>query len=68
MIIIENHLEVHITECYRDEPALSYICALDNFPGNSASLKFKQKITNSMRDNGTKNFKLIGSLNYFSIF
>ena len=29
---------------YRDEPALTDACALDNFLGNSASFKLKQKI------------------------
>ena len=31
-------------EYYRDEPALTDAGATDNFPGNSAFFKFKQKI------------------------
>ena len=32
-------------EYYRDEPALTDAGALDNFPVNSVSFKFKQKVT-----------------------
>ena len=40
---------------YRDEPALNDAVALGNFPGNSPSFKFKQKITGSTGDDGVKN-------------
>ena len=41
-------------QCYRDEPALNNAGALDNYLGNSASFKFKQKITGSTGNDGTK--------------
>ena len=42
---------------YRDEPALTDAGALANFPGNKASFKYKQKITGSTGDDGTKMLK-----------
>ena len=30
-------------QCYRDKPVLVDAGVIDNFPGNSASFKFKQK-------------------------
>ena len=39
---------------YRDEPALTDSGAVTNFSRNSASFKFKQKITGSTGDDGTK--------------
>ena len=53
---------------YRDGPALTDVDGLDNFPGNSPSFKFKQKITGSIGDNGTKNVKIISPLTYLSNF
>ena len=44
---------------YRDEPALTNAGALDNFPANSASFKFKQKIIGSTGNNGTKKVKIM---------
>ena len=44
---------------YREEPALNDAGAPVNFPGNSASLKFKQKITASTGDDGTKNVEIM---------
>ena len=32
---------------HRDEPALTDAGTLDNFPGNSTSFKYKQKVTGS---------------------
>ena len=49
---------------YRDESALADAGALDNFPGNKASFKFKQKITGKTGNNGTKNVKLMVPLKY----
>ena len=43
---------------YRDEPALNDTGARANFPGNSASFKFKQKITGSTGNDGIKMLKL----------
>ena len=39
---------------YRDEPALNDAGALANFPGISASFKYKQKITGSTANDGRK--------------
>ena len=49
-------------QSYRDEPALP----LDNFPGNSASFKFKQKLRGSTGDDVTKAVKLMVPLKYLS--
>ena len=53
---------------YRDEPALNDAVAFANFPGNSASFKFKQKITSSTGDDGTKNIYIMVPLNFLSNF
>ena len=42
--------------------------AIDNFPGNSASFKFKQKITDSKGNNDTKAVKVMEPLKYLSKF
>ena len=42
--------------------------ALDNFPGNSGLFKYKQNITGSKRNNGTKNVQVIVPLKYLSNF
>ena len=39
-----------------------------NFPGNCASFKFKQKITGSTGDDGTKNVEIKVILKYLSTF
>ena len=53
---------------YRDEPALTNASALDNFPGNSDSFKYEQKITGSTGNNGTKAAKIMVPLKYLSNF
>ena len=53
---------------YTDEPALNDTGTPVNFPGNSASFKFKQKITGSTGDDRTKNFEIIVPLKYLSTF
>ena len=53
---------------YRDEPALTDDDALDNFPGNSALFKHKQKIKDSTQDDGTKNIEKMVPLKYLSNF
>ena len=53
---------------YRDEPALTDAGAVNNFPGKSASFKYKQKIIGSTGDDGTKNVAIIVSLKYLSNF
>ena len=43
-------------------------CTSANFPGNSASIKSKEKTTSSTRDDGTKNVEDMVSLKYLSKF
>ena len=50
---------VSLWQYYRDESSLTDAGALDNVPGNSASFKFKQKVTSSTGDNGTKNVEIM---------
>ena len=50
------------------QPALNDVGALDNFPGNSTSFKFKQKITGSTGDDGTKNVEIMLPSKYLSNF
>ena len=54
-------------EYYRDEPALTDAGATDNFPGNSAFFKFKQKIRSATWNDDTKMFKKT-PLQYLSNF
>ena len=53
---------------YRDEPSLNEDGDLANFPGNSALFKFKQKITGSTRNDGTKAVQIMVPLKYLSNF
>ena len=53
---------------YRDEPPLTNAGVIDNFLGNSALLKFKQKITGKTEHNVTKHVDIIVPLKYFSNF
>ena len=53
---------------YRDEPALTDPGVADNFSGNSASFKFKQKITGSTENDGTKVVQIMVPLKYLSNF
>ena len=53
---------------YRDEPALNDTGNLANFLGNSASFKFKQKITGLTRSGGTKDVQIMVPLKYLSNF
>ena len=53
---------------HRDEPALNDAGTLDNFPSNSASFKFKQKITGSASDDSTKNVEMMAPLTCLSNF
>ena len=53
---------------YRDKPVLTDAGTFDNFPGNSASFKFKQKLTGSTGDNGKKAVQILVPLKYLSIF
>ena len=53
---------------YREEPALTGAGAVDNFPGNSASFKFKQKRTNKIAPDGTKNVEIMVLLEHLINF
>ena len=65
MIIIQKHQDVY-GNTYRDETALTNAGTVDNFPGNSASFKYKQKITDSMGDDSTKAVQVIVPLKYLN--
>ena len=56
-----------IQQYYTHEPPLTNDGANDGFPGNSASLKFKQKITGKTENNGTKTGEMV-PLKYLSNF
>ena len=55
-------------QCYRDEPDLNDASVLDNFPGNSTLFKYKQKITGSTENDGTKAVKIMVPLKYLINF
>ena len=53
---------------YRDEPGSNSAGRVANFPGNSASLTFKQKIKGSTGDDGTKAVQIMVQLKCISTF
>ena len=53
---------------YRDKPGLTDAGGLDNVLGNSASFKYKQKITISTGNDSTKVVKVMVPLKYLSSF
>ena len=53
---------------YRDEPILNNNYTLVNFPSNSVSFKFKQKITDLTRDDGIKAVQVMVALKYLNNF
>ena len=55
---------------YTDEPALTDAGAITDFSAvdNTASLKFKQKITGETAANGRKDVEIVVPLKYLSIF
>ena len=60
-----------LQQYYRDEPFLDDNNAIANFPApnnNSASFKFKQKITREIGAGRTKQVEIIKSLKYLSFF
>ena len=57
-----------LCQYYRDKPALNDAGALANFPGGSASFKYKQKVTGSAGNDGTKNVEIMVPLKYLSNF
>ena len=55
-------------EYYRDEPALIDAGVHDNFPGNSVSSEFKQKIIDSTGYDSTKTVQIKIPLKYLNNF
>ena len=53
---------------HRDEPVFTPAGFFDDFPGNSASLKFKQKLTGSTGDDGEKAVQIMVPLKHLSNF
>ena len=53
---------------YRDDPALNNTDTLADFPANTATSKYKQKIRGSTSDDGTKNVEIMAPLKYLSKF
>ena len=50
---------------YRDEPSLNDAGVINNFPGNSALFKCKQKITDKTGADCTKDVEIMVTLKYF---
>ena len=53
---------------YRNDPVLTATRVINNFSGNSALFKSKQKITSKAENNGTKNLDIMIPLKYLSNF
>ena len=53
---------------YSNESAINDGGIVINFPGNSASFKFKQRITGKTENNGTKTAEIMVPLKYLSNF
>ena len=64
---IENYSKVS-GSLQINKSALADTGAIDNFPGNSALLKSKQKIIAKTGAGGTKNFEIMVPLKYLSNF
>ena len=58
----------NLWQYYGDESNLTDAVILANFPSNSVSLKFRQKITCSTGDDGIKAAKIMAPLKYLSNF
>ena len=58
----------NLWQYYRDEPVLNDNAVINNFPGNTASFKFKWKTTEEIAVTGAKNNKMIMPLKYLSKF
>ena len=68
-ILIQNHQEVYgNTIEMKQQPMLVTTDVIDNFPGNSASFKLKQKITGKAENNGTQNVDTVVPLKYVRNF
>ena len=66
-----SKISVSLWQYYTDDnTALTDADAISNFhvANNSASIKFKQKITDKTADGGTKNVEIMVSLKYLSNF
>ena len=61
-------ISLSLWQYYRDGPALNYNDFLINVPRNSATFKFKQKITGSTGNDGTKAVNIMVALKYLSDF
>ena len=67
--VIQNHQEVYgNTIEMKQQPMLVTTDVIDNFPGNSASFKLKQKITGKAENNGTQNVDTVVPLKYVRNF
>ena len=55
-------------QSYRDEWTLTDTGAVDNFPENSTSFKFKQKLTGKRVAGGRRDIAIMMPLKYLSIF
>ena len=69
----DNHSKTSesLYQYYRDYPFLDHNGAIGDFPtdnNNSASFKYKTKITGSIENDGTKNVKIRVLLKYFTNF
>ena len=53
---------------YKDEPTLTDAGTIDNFHDNSASFKFRQKITGQTGNEGTKDVEIMVPLKYIGSF
>ena len=58
----------NLWQYHRDEPAFTDAGALDDFSGNSASFKFKQKITGSTGNDDIKAVQIMVPLKHLSKF
>ena len=68
-IVIQNHQEVYgNTIEMKQQPMLVTTDVIDNFPGNSASFKLKQKLTGKAENNGTQNVDTVVPLKYVRNF
>ena len=57
----DNYSKIYgnLRQYYRDEPSLNNNDVIDNFPGNRALFKYKQKITGVTDANDTKNVEIM---------
>ena len=58
----------HSWQYYRDEATVTDAGVIDDFHGNSALFKFKEKITGKTEDDSTQDVKMMMQLKYLSNF